>query len=92
MRCIGVEKRDVREKSLVGLLDNVCRTFVLFASNLAFMKRDFISVLKPFFVIASDGDLLQTLLAHILASGLHLPDDLAQYISLENLGICALPL
>jgi hypothetical protein len=56
------------------------------------MKRDFISVLKPFLVIASDGDLLQTLLAHILASGLHLPDDLAQYISLENLGICALPL
>ena len=54
-RCIGVEKRDVREISLVGLFDNVCRTFVLFVSNLTFMKRDFIAVLKPFFVLASDG-------------------------------------
>tara|TARA_E500000331_G_C17209960_1_gene693204 strand:+ start:702 stop:1049 length:348 start_codon:yes stop_codon:yes gene_type:complete len=54
-RCMGVEKRDVREISLVSLFDNVCRTFVLFVSNLTFMKRDFIAVLKPFFVLASDG-------------------------------------
>lgn len=53
-RCMEVENRDVRGMSLVYVFDNVCRTFALFFSNLTFMKRHFIAVLKPFLVLASD--------------------------------------
>ena len=44
--CMGVGKRDVKGMSIVCLFDNICRTFALFVSDLAFMKKNFISVRK----------------------------------------------